>query len=174
MINETRERFLRAILERIPLERVVEVHLFPGIRQGQVETGVAVIAVTPAVVADTPAPELDLRESGAPVERTEVHTATYRWTRKGPERGKWVVDVIAQADAPLATVETVVRGVQVRAGEALDAHRISAAELQASCAEFMPQSTQATQTEQDESVGMDVAGSVSSVSSVVPSASEAE
>lgn len=130
VINETRERFLRAILERIPLERIVEVHVFPGIRQGQMETGVAVIAVTPALVADAPPPEFDLPESGGAVERTEVHTATYRWTRKGPDRGKWVVDVIAQADAPLATVETVVRGVQVRAGEALDAHRISAAELQ--------------------------------------------
>ena len=130
MINETRERFLRTIIERIPLERIVEVHLFPGIRQGQMETGVAVIAVTPAASAETPAPEFDLPESGAAVARTEVHTATYRWTRKGPERGKWVVDVIAQADAPLATVETVVRGVQLRAGEALDAHRILAAELQ--------------------------------------------
>ena len=131
MINETRERFLRSILERIALERVVEVHFFPAIRQGQMETAVAVIAVHPAPTADAPTLELALPNTGGPVDRTEVHTASYRWTRKGPERGKWVVDVIAQADAPLATVETVVRGVQVRAGEALDAHRVSAAELQA-------------------------------------------
>ena len=130
MINETRERFLRTILERIPLERLVEVHFFPAIRQGQMETGVAVMAVTPEFAADAPA-ELALPDTGGPVERTEVHTASYRWTRKGPERGKWVVDIIAQADAPLATVETVVRGVQVRAGEALDAHRLTAVELQA-------------------------------------------
>lgn len=129
MINETRERFLKAILEQIPLERVVEVHLFPAIRQGQMETGVAVIAVTPLWSADAPAPELDLADIEPPAERAEVHTATYVWTRKGPDRGKWVVDVIAQADAPLATVETVVRGVQVRSGEALDAHRVTAAEL---------------------------------------------
>ena len=130
VINETRERFLRTILERIPLERLVEVHFFPAIRQGQMETGVAVMAVTPEFAADAPA-ELALPDTGGPVERTEVHTASYRWTRKGTERGKWVVDIIAQADAPLATVETVVRGVQVRAGEALDAHRLTAVELQA-------------------------------------------
>ena len=129
MINETRERFLRSILERIPLERIVEVHFFPAIRNGQMETGVAVMAVTPAPTADGPAPELELADVAAPIERTEVHTAAYTWTRKGPDRGKWVVDVIAQADAPLATVETVVRGVQQRAGEALDAHRVTNVEL---------------------------------------------
>lgn len=138
MITETRERFLKSILERIPLERIVEVHFFPAIRQGQMETGVAVMAVTPELLADAPAPELALPDSGAPIERTEVHTAVYQWTRKGIERGKWVVDVVAQADAPLATVETVVRGVQMRAGEALDAHRMTAAELQAAVAEFGP------------------------------------
>lgn len=131
MINETRERFLKAILEQIPLERLVEVHFFPAIRQGHMETGVAVMAVTPEFSVGAPAPELALPDTGGPVERTEVHTASYRWTRKGPERGKWVVDFIAQADAPLATVETVVRGVQMRAGEALDAHRLTAVELQA-------------------------------------------
>ena len=131
VINETRERFLRTILERIPLERLVEVHFFPAIRQGHMETGVAVMAVTPEFTAEAPAPELALPDSGGSLDRTEVHTASYRWTRKGPERGKWVVDIIAQADAPLATVETVVRGVQLRAGEALDAHRLTAIELQA-------------------------------------------
>jgi hypothetical protein len=138
VINETRERFLRSILEHIPLERIVEVHLFPAIRQGQVETGVAVMAVTPVPGADVPAPEFELPASGAPAVRTEVHTASYRWTRKGPDRGKWEVDVVAQADAPLATVETVVRGVQFRAGEALDAHRLTAAEIHAALNEFAP------------------------------------
>ena len=136
MINETRERFVRTILERIPVERIVEVHFFPGIRQGQVETGVAVIAVTPPVPepgagAAAPPAELALEPFDQPAERTVVYTAAYRWTRKGPDRGKWVVEVIAEADAPLATVETVVRGVQLRAGEALDAHRMTAADLQA-------------------------------------------
>ncbi|GDX86452.1 hypothetical protein LBMAG44_03650 [Gemmatimonadota bacterium] len=149
MINETRERFLRSILEQIPAERITEVHFFPAIRQGQVETGVAVVAMIPPVAApvadalvEEPVPELALESSthvGATVaepaelsaERTVVHTAAYRWTRKGPERGKWAVDIVAEADAPLAAVEAVVRGVQERAGEAFDAHRMTGAEVQA-------------------------------------------
>ena len=133
VINETRERFLRAILERIPVERIVEVHFFPAIRQGQVETGVAVIAATPLAAQrpaerDVPAPDPEA-VAAADAARTEVLTAAYRWTRKGPERGTWAVDIVAEADAPIATVGTVVRGVQERAGEALDAHRMTAAEL---------------------------------------------
>ncbi|MDA1081514.1 MAG: hypothetical protein O2973_07525 [Gemmatimonadetes bacterium] len=145
MINETRERFIRAIAERLDPRRIVELHLFPSIRQGPIETGVAVIAATPmpaeavpTVVsrADAPEPELELEtvvestgfDQGTP-ERTEVFTATYVWTRKGPERGKWVVDVNTEARAPLPTVETVVRGVQVRSGEAMDAYRMTASEI---------------------------------------------
>ncbi len=54
---EGRERFLRAIAERVPVERVEEVHLFPSIRQGARESGVAVIALRPAEATpdDTPA-----------------------------------------------------------------------------------------------------------------------
>ena len=46
-MTETQQRFLRAIAERVPSEQVVEVHLFPAIRQGGVETGVAVVAEDP-------------------------------------------------------------------------------------------------------------------------------
>jgi len=46
-MTETQQRFLRAIAERVPSEQVVEVHLFPPIRQGGVETGVAVVAEDP-------------------------------------------------------------------------------------------------------------------------------
>ena len=42
-----RDRFLCAIAERIPPERVQAVFLFPPMRQGPVETGVAVLAVDP-------------------------------------------------------------------------------------------------------------------------------
>jgi hypothetical protein len=119
MLNETGERFLKAILERVPVERIVEIHLFPAIRQGQIETGVAVIAAEPA-----PSLELALQAT-----RLEVHTARYRLTRKGPERGKWEFEVRTQADAPLETVETVVRGVQDRAGEAIDPVRLTGREL---------------------------------------------
>ncbi len=36
---------------------------------------------------------------------------------KGPDRGKWPLDVKAEADAPLITLESVVRGVQHRSGD---------------------------------------------------------
>jgi hypothetical protein len=126
VINETRERFIKSVAEKIAIDRVVEAYFFPSIRQGQVETGVAVLAATRVPAAATDAPEVDTANT---VDRAEVFTATYRWTRKGPDRGKWIVDVKSEADAPLATVETVVRGVQERAGEALDAHRMTGAEL---------------------------------------------
>jgi hypothetical protein len=117
-MNETRERFLRAILERIPVERIAEIHLFPAIRQGQMETGVAVVAAEP--------------EPDSPVAgRHVVFSAAYRWTRKGPDRGKWEVDVTPEADAPLPTVDVVVRGVQERAGEAIEPQRLTAHDLQA-------------------------------------------
>ncbi len=119
MLNETAERFLKAILERVPVERIVELHLFPAIRQGQIETGVAVVAAEPP-----PGPELPLQTP-----RLEVHTARYRLTRKGPERGKWEIEVKTQADAPLEAVETVVRGVQDRAGEAIEPTRLTGRDL---------------------------------------------
>jgi len=43
--TDGRERFLKAIAERIAPERIEEIHLFPAIRQGGREMGVAVIAV---------------------------------------------------------------------------------------------------------------------------------
>ena len=119
MLNETGERFLKAIVERVPVERIVEIHLFPAIRQGQLETGVAVVAAEPP-----PGLELALESP-----RLEVHTAWYRLTRKGPERGKWEIEVKTQADAPLEAVETVVRGVQDRAGEAIEPTRLTGREL---------------------------------------------
>lgn len=119
MLNDTSERFLKAIIERIPVERIVEIHLLPAIRQGPLETGVAVVAAEPA-----PGDELPLQAA-----RLEVHTACYRLTRKGPERGKWEVEVKTQADAPLEAVETVVRGAQERAGEAIEPTRLSGREL---------------------------------------------
>ncbi len=127
MLNETTERFLKAILERIPAGRIVELHLFPAIRQGPLETGVAVIAAEPAPPADA-APELELA-SPPPNSRLEVHTAWYRLTRKGVERGKWEIEVTTQADAPLVTVDAVVRGVQERAGEAIEPQRLTGREL---------------------------------------------
>ena len=130
MLSESRERFLRAILVQVPLERVVEVHLFPAIRQGQMETGVAVVAALREQFTDA--------EPSAPAvadDRLVVYSAWYRLTRKGMDRGKWEVDVTLEADAPFATVDAVVRGVQERAGEALDPQRLTHAELEALIAE---------------------------------------
>jgi hypothetical protein len=61
--------------------------------------------------------------------RHTVYTARYRLVQKGPERGKWEADVVAEADAPLVTVDLVVRGVQRRAGEESEIVRYSAPQL---------------------------------------------
>ena len=54
-----------------------------------------------------------------------VHTARYRLALKGVDRGKWDVDVVAEADAPLEAVDAVVRGVQRRAGEGSEPERLN-------------------------------------------------
>lgn len=174
-VSETTERFLRAIVERVPLDRIEEVHLFSPLRQGTTETGIAVVASRvnePELepVADEGEPlELTLAggeapleeeapaedsaplevdapsDDGAsdqvdagdtiatshakPIERHTVYTARYRLVIKGPERGHWEADVVEEADAPLLTVETVVRGVQRRAGEDSEIVRYSAAQV---------------------------------------------
>ena len=43
--TETRERFLAAIAERLEPETIAEAHIFPPIKQGGIESGVAVVAV---------------------------------------------------------------------------------------------------------------------------------
>ncbi len=210
-MTDTQVRFLKAIAERLPAERVAEVHLFPPMRQGGAETGVAVIAVeplrivesdaaaeaeivpgdevavdaavevdvddevavdaaveadvddevavdaaveadvndespyAPEPVAETPvaaeeafaADEAELAADAAAVEPAEpivrhvVYSARYRYTLKGPERGKWEADVVAEADAPLITVERVVRGVRERSGETNEPERLTAAQFHA-------------------------------------------
>jgi hypothetical protein len=109
-VDETRERFLKAIVERIPAERIAEIHFFQPIRQGGVESGVAVV----------------VEEASAP--RIIVHTARYRLVLKGIDRGKWEASVVAEADAPLVTVDLVVRGVQRRSGDVDDAIRMDGSE----------------------------------------------
>ena len=231
-MTETQQRFLRAIAERVPMDHVVELHLFPPIRQGGVETGVAVVAEDPkratSLLADSPvsespvaavdAPEIvpgvvepepvivaetdfvvedavveDVADDAAELDdspyaasasddddpddfdeddpdgneddfdddeddvddddidlddeddddvltgaaksaarvasRLTIHTARYRLTLKGVDRGKWEVDVVAEADAPLAALDAVVRGVQRRAGEGAEPDRLSAEAL---------------------------------------------
>jgi hypothetical protein len=63
--------------------------------------------------------------------RPVVYTARYRLTLKGPDRGKWEASVIAEADAPLITVDAVVRGVQRRSGDADGATRMEGDDVRA-------------------------------------------
>lgn len=199
-MTDTRERFLREIADRLPPERIEEVHLFPPLRQGGVESGVAVVAAEverrnePGVAGTAEGAE-ELRRTAEDAEDAEetrglaesaanlkeqdlsvvsegerdageasdvqvrlgdvladeacdpteaaaalaparvrprrhtVYTARYRHTLKGPDRGKWEFDIVAEADAPLITVETVVRGVQKRSGELADPERLTPDDL---------------------------------------------
>ena len=142
MTDETRTRFLAAIARQLPPDKVAEVHLFPAIKQGGIESGVAVIAlkaegqaVRPAEGGDegSPlAPEIDEARAAEDDDgRFTVYSATYRHTLKGMDRGKWEVTVVEEADAPLVTVDAVVRGVQRRSGDVDDSHRLSGDEFRA-------------------------------------------
>ena len=192
MSDETRTRFLAAIAKQLPADRVIEVHLFAAIRQGGMESGVAVIAVEreaapsfdvdggyfppaavaeaadvetpesmvvhdqladesafvadeaqqePSPYADEPLPEPAVEEvvppsfSPAPASRYTVYSARYRYTLKGPDRGKWEVSVTDEADAPLLTIDAVVRGVQRRSGDGDEVRRLSGDEFRAALPE---------------------------------------
>jgi hypothetical protein len=162
MTDETRARFLAGIAAQVPAERVAEVHLFGAIRQGGQESGVAVIAVRrdepalddveleaqvdvePEVGTEHElhvAPELDDEQRDAEEDadtrptRYTVYTARFRHTLKGPDRGKWELAVTEEADAPLLTVDAVVRGVSRRSGEADETIRLSGDEFRAALGE---------------------------------------
>ena len=174
-MTETQLRFLRAIGERVAVARVAELYLFPPMRQGNMESGIAVIAAVleerdsglgtrdsdvdaeepiadvisgsaeacdPTEDASREAPGSDeasearvaspeSRPSAAapPRLRHTVYTARYRLTLKGPERGRWELHVIEEADAPLLSVDLVVRGVQRRIGEGAEPERLEPAAL---------------------------------------------
>jgi hypothetical protein len=115
ILQETRERFLKAILAQVPAERITEIHFFPPIKQGGVESGVAVVVEN--VAPDAP--------------RMVVYSARYRLTLKGPDRGKWETNLVAEADAPLVAVDAVVRGVQRRSGDVDDATKMEGDEVRA-------------------------------------------
>lgn len=231
--TDTQRRFLHAVAPRLPIDRVHELYLFAPMRQGGVETGIAVVAageahavsdaptvgddvvaevLSPGTVAgDVQTPELmravmdaaeaaaeagdeaepdevgldavasaeDERQGEAHDEAQEiaadalalaqaeldelsdgadaapvadpseverdlaepphgptraaarftVFTARYRLQLKGPDRGKWEADVVEEADAPLLTVDAVVRGVQRRIGDAAEVERLSGDDL---------------------------------------------
>jgi hypothetical protein len=126
-MTETQQRFLKAIADRVNGGRVAELRLYPTVRVGPIESGVAIVA-TNRVVADVAEPMSDAVEmqpevvppiAAAPVDesRLSILTAHFRHTVKGPDRGKWEFSMVHDADAPIETVESVVRGVARRAGE---------------------------------------------------------
>lgn len=117
MMDDTRRRFLLVIADHVPPERVDEVRVFRPIRQSGQETGVAVIAAEPEPRGD------DVESTG--VARHIVYSARYRLVLKGPDRGRWEAAVTAEADAPLAAVDAVVRGVLRRAGEDEEPERLT-------------------------------------------------
>jgi hypothetical protein len=119
--GDTRERFLGAIADRVNRDAIAEAHLFQPMKQGGIESGVAVIAV-----AEPQALSSELR-----AQSLVVYTARYRLTLKGPDRGKWDFAIQAEADAPLVTVDKVVQGVQRRVGDAEGPARLSGDEFRA-------------------------------------------
>ena len=197
MSDETRTRFLAAIAKHIPSDRVIEVHLFAAMRQGGMESGIAVVAVErapepgtsldvdggyvpPPAVAEAALVESDaaiavhdqLADEAAfaadelsgepspyadepaaaegpnaddvaaviqpPASRYTIYSARYRYTLKGLDRGKWEVSVTEEADAPLLTVDAVVRGVQRRSGDEDEVLRLSGDEFRASLPTALP------------------------------------
>jgi hypothetical protein len=131
---DARERFLLEIKAVVPAERIAEAHFFPPMRQGPIETGVAVIAAMPD--ASTPQPETPYAdEKPVSEQRHVIYSARYRWTRKGPERGKWECEIVAEADAPLLTAEKVVEGVRHRTGEAFECEKLEGDAVRALIAE---------------------------------------
>ncbi len=118
-MNETTERFFQEIADRVGYDQVAELYLFPVIRQSGIETAIAVVAAYPDPSIESHAP------------RHVVYSASYRSTIKGTDRGKWVVDIVAEADAPLVTIEEVVRGVVRRSGEQFQPEQFTGSEFRA-------------------------------------------
>jgi hypothetical protein len=70
-------------------------------------------------------------ETAPSAHRLIIYRAAYRWTLKGADRGRWEVELRAEADAPIETVGDVVRGVHRRAGGEAEPERLGGDELRA-------------------------------------------
>jgi hypothetical protein len=136
-LDSTRDRFLAAVAARVNAATIAEVHLFQPIKQGGLESGVAVVAVNESLAHPMNNDQSDSQSEsaenrGSPDEnRLVVYTAQYRLTLKGPERGKWEFSIQADADAPLLAVDAVVRGVQRRVADAVEPVRLSGEDVRA-------------------------------------------
>jgi hypothetical protein len=129
------ERFLQEIATRLPLTSIVEVHLFAPLRQGGMESGVAIIAAEAepelgAAVAAGEGPEAQPQAAGDRLQaRFVVHTARYRHTQKGEDRGRWEFEIAEEANPPLLAIDRVVSGVLHRSGEQREPVRLSGEDL---------------------------------------------
>ena len=87
-------------------------------------------SVTLGDILALPAPDPNpLVGAKRPPQRVAIVSARYKLTVKGPDRGKWDFDVVHEADAPLETLDRVVKGVVKRSGEMADPELFSAASL---------------------------------------------
>jgi len=138
-MTETQQRFLKAIAERVTGDNVTEIRLYPTVRVGPIESGVAIVATKEpmpvAVAEEQVSAEGDLtvdeiRIASARTDRLSILTAHFRHTVKGPDRGKWEFTMVHDADAPIEIVESVVRGVARRSGEDGEPELLSATDFQ--------------------------------------------
>ena len=108
-MTETQERFLRAVLTRVPLASVVEMHLFPPIRRGTLETGVAVIATALPpepllVIAESDDEAATAPDAGWPVESHDADAITS--VVVDPDAEMPDTSGVSAADAALMETET--------------------------------------------------------------------
>lgn len=129
-MTETQQRFLKAIAERVATAQVAEVRLYPTVRVGPVESGVAIVATGGVSDVGGQAGEPDIASAPADNSRLSILTAHFRHTVKGPDRGKWEFAIVHDADAPIETMESVVRGVARRAGEDAEPELLSGDDFQ--------------------------------------------
>jgi hypothetical protein len=138
-MTETQQRFLKSIADRVNGGNVAEVRLYPTVRVGPIESGVAIIATkepmpvalaVEEISADGNLQEDEIRITSTQPDRLSILTARFRHTVKGPDRGKWEFNMVHDADAPIETVESVVRGVARRAGEDGEPELLSGTDFQ--------------------------------------------
>lgn len=130
-MTESAHRFLRTIADSLSPGRAAVLYLFPPLRRGSVECGVAVVAgevpVHAAAAGDGAATQGDV----VALQRHPVFVARYALVLKGPERGTWDYEILHEADAPLETLEAVVQGVLARYAESGEPERLSGDDLAA-------------------------------------------
>lgn len=67
----------------------------------------------------------EIAEVESDLERLAILCASYKLTVKGVDRGKWEVEIVHHADAPLGTLDNVIRGVVRRSGDDAEPERFT-------------------------------------------------